>query len=250
MLVESICTPKPIFSPEVSVTMNKTILIADDNKSITDILAAYMKKAGYETVIALDGEEAMIKFKDSAPALVLLDVMMPKMDGFTVCKEIRRDSDTPIIMVTARSDDFDKIMGLEIGADDYIVKPFNPAEVVARIKAVLRRVDTGDEGSGKILRIQGLKIDIDGNEVELNAKKISLTKKEIDILWLLASNPNKVFSRDNLLSSIWGYEYLGDSRTVDTHITRLRAKLDDGITRNWDVKTIWGIGYKFEVENG
>lgn len=242
--------------------MAKHILIADDNDGIVDILKAYVAKEGFVPVIAYDGESAVNMFKEYAPVLILLDVMMPKKDGFEVCQEIRKTSNVPIIMITAKGEDADRIMGLDIGADDYIVKPFSPGEVMARIRAVLRRIDIPSEDKKDLIRYPGLEINISDYEVKINGQIVNLTKKEIEILWLLASNPSKVFSRDNLLNSVWGYEYFGDARTVDTHIKRLRAKI--GITGNfpdsdaktndrsedlsWDIKTIWGVGYKFEVK--
>ncbi len=221
------------------------ILIADDNKQITSILEEYTKKEGYIAISAFDGEEALDKFKSENPDIVLLDVMMPKKDGFQVCRDIRRNSNVPIIMITARGEDFEKIMGLEIGADDYIVKPFSPGEVMARVKAIMRRIDS-EEKTGREFIFENLKINLDDYSVYINGKAISLTKKEFEILWTLASNENKVFSRDNLLDSLWGHDYFGDNRTVDSHIKRLRAKLDQEKHINWDIKTIWGVGYKLE----
>lgn len=174
---------------------------------------------------------------------------MPKKDGFEVCHEIRQSSNVPIIMITAKGEDADRIMGLDIGADDYIVKPFSPGEVMARIRAILRRVDISGEEDKKIIRHPGLEINISDYEVKVNGYPVNLTKKEIEILWLLSTNAGKVFSRDNLLDSVWGYEYYGDARTVDTHIKRLRAKIDISDTSAWDIKTIWGVGYKFEVKH-
>jgi DNA-binding response OmpR family regulator len=188
-------------------------------------------------------------FTKYSPVLILLDVMMPQKDGFEVCKELRQNSNVPIIMITARGEDADRIMGLDIGADDYIVKPFSPGEVMARIRAVLRRIDLSDDEKENLIEHVGLKINISDFEVKLNDSIVNLTKKEIEILWLLASNPGKVFSRDSLLNSIWGYEYYGDTRTVDTHIKRLRSKLNITEDFKWDIKTIWGVGYKFEVQN-
>jgi two-component system response regulator ResD len=175
--------------------------------------------------------------------------MMPKKDGFEVCREIRKNSNVPIIMITAKGEDIDRIMGLDIGADDYIVKPFSPGEVMARIRAILRRLDIPEEKRKDLVRFPGLEINITDYEVKIDGHSVNLTKKEIEILWLLATNPGKVFSRDNLLNSVWGYEYFGDARTVDTHIKRLRAKIDVSETFNWDIKTIWGVGYKFEVNH-
>lgn len=228
--------------------MSKYLLIADDNEGILDILKTYVTKEGFFPIIAYDGEEAVKKFEEYKPILILLDVMMPKKDGFTVCREIRQNSNVPIIMVTAKGEDGDRIMGLDIGADDYIVKPFSPGEVMARIRAVLRRLDLSEE-QRDIINYPGLSINLSDYEVRISDKPINLTKKEIEIFWILASNPGKVFSRDNLLNSIWGYEYFGDARTVDTHIKRLRSKVNISEIDNWDIKTIWGVGYKFEVKH-
>lgn len=223
-----------------------TVLIADDNKQITSILEEYVKKEGYEVHVAGDGEEAIRLFQLLGPDIVLLDVMMPKIDGFEVCREIRKTSTTPVIMVTARGEDFEKIMGLDIGADDYIVKPFSPNEVMARIRAILRRIPSADQGSKQIFHHGNLTVDLDDYRVVLEEQPLSLTKKEIELLWTLATNKNKVFTRENLLNSLWGYDYFGDSRTVDSHIKRLRSKLDEYPHPSWDIKTIWGVGYKFE----
>jgi len=225
------------------------VLIADDNKQISSILAEYAKKEGYTPIVASDGGEAISKFREHNPEIILLDVMMPIMDGFEVCREIRKTSNVPIIMVTARGEDFEKIMGLDIGADDYIVKPFSPSEVMARVRAILRRIAKADDKSIQIFSFDNLKLNLDDYAVIIDNNNVSLTKKEIELLWTLATNKNKVFSRDNLLNSLWGYDYFGDSRTVDSHIKRLRAKLDEFQHDNWDVKTIWGVGYKFEVKN-
>ena len=221
-----------------------TILIADDNPQITSILVSYCKKEGYETIVATDGYDTLNKLTSDVD-LVLLDVMMPKLDGFSVCKEIRKDSNVPIIMVTARGEDYEKIMGLDIGADDYIVKPFSPLEVMARIKAVLRRLDPGS--TKHLLRIHNLSIDMRAYRVEIEHDEVSLTRKEIELLFTLASHPGVAFSRDQLLNQVWGYDYYGDSRTVDSHMTRLRSKLDYTTHPHWDLKTVWGIGYKFEI---
>lgn len=222
------------------------LLIVDDNKQITSILEEYAKKEGYNTLIALDGEQALELFEKENPDILLLDVMMPKKDGFTVVREIRRTSNIPIIMVTARGEDFERIMGLEIGADDYIVKPFSPGEVMARIKAVMRRIEREDT-TPKIFIYDNLIISLDDYSVIIGHEKLSLTKKEIEILWTLAT-VKKVFSRENLLDIIWGEDYFGDTRTVDSHIKRLRAKLGEYDHPSWDIKTIWGVGYKFEAD--
>jgi len=223
------------------------MLIADDNTAISSILAEYAKKDGFTTIIAKDGAGALRLFKDQSPDVILLDVMMPEIDGFEVCREIRKTSVVPIIMVTARGEDFEKIMGLDIGADDYIVKPFSPGEVMARVRAMLRRIEKISTVSINIYNISNLVINLDEYNVLVNDINIALTKKEIELLWTLTTNPNKVFSRDNLLNNLWGYDYYGDSRTVDSHIKRLRAKLDEQEHSGWDIKTIWGVGYKFEV---
>jgi DNA-binding response OmpR family regulator len=222
------------------------ILIADDNKQITSILEEYAKKEGYTPHVAYDGREALRLFEQVKPDVVLLDVMMPGIDGFEVCREIRKTSNVPVIMVTARGEDFERIMGLDIGADDYIVKPFSPGEVMARVRAVLRRLTRDEDAKKQVHIIDNLVIDLDNYEVKIDQNLVSLTKKEIEILWTLAKNKNKVFSRENLLNSLWGYDYFGDSRTVDSHIKRLRAKLDEFTHDTWEIKTIWGVGYKFE----
>ncbi len=229
--------------------MNK-ILIADDNKQITSILASYARKEGLEPVIALDGGEALKLFDEQEQDIVviLLDVMMPKLDGFEVCKRIRQHSPVPIIMVTARGEDYDKIMGLDIGADDYVLKPFSASEVMARVRAVLRRMQVQEQQKKKSFQISNLSIDLDKYAVQVGGENVSLTKKEIELLWTLAKNSTKVFSRDNLLDSIWGYDYVGESRTVDSHIKRMRAKLDKYEHPGWDIKTIWGVGYGFELK--
>ncbi len=231
----------------------QNILIADDNSDITKILSAYTAKEGFNPVIATNGEEALKLFSETSPVAVLLDVMMPKIDGYEVCRKIRSISNVPVILVTARGEDFERIMGLDIGADDYIVKPFSPSEVMARVRAVLRRMDTSvvsnNSSSGNYIKIDNLEINLDEYSLSIGGEKIVLTKKEIETMWTLAEYPNKVFTRDNLLDSLWGYDYDGDSRTVDSHIKRLRAKLDTVEHPKWRIKTIWGVGYKFDIEN-
>lgn len=223
------------------------MLIADDNEKISAILNGYAKKEGFETVLTQDGEETLQKFAEVHPHVILLDVMMPKLDGFAVCREIRRQSNVPVIMVTARGEDYERIMGLDVGADDYIVKPFSPGEVMARVRAVLRRVvEMPSEKSMRLFQYVNLLISLEDYSVTISGQHISLTKRETDVLWTLAFNHNKVFSRDNLLDSLWGYDYDGDPRTVDTHIKRLRSKLDAVPHPAWQIKTIWGVGYKFE----
>lgn len=225
------------------------ILIADDNKQITSILEQYAKKEGYITQVAYDGLSALELFQSFKPDIILLDVMMPRIDGFEVCREIRKNSSIPIIMITARGEDFEKIMGLDIGADDYIVKPFSPGEVMARARAVLRRISHTENLTQQIFTYSNLIVNLDDYTAAINDISIPLTKKELEILWTLVTNKNKVFSRDNLLNSLWGYDYFGDSRTVDSHIKRLRAKLETVQHDEWDIKTIWGVGYKFEEKN-
>ncbi len=228
----------------------RKILIADDNKQITTILSSYAKKEGLEPIIALDGAEALEKFsqQEQEISMVLLDVMMPKLDGFEVCRRLRKTSMVPIIMITARGEDYDKIMGLDIGADDYVIKPFSASEVMARVRAVLRRIQPQEPASKNSLSMDNLFINLDKYAVQIDGEEVPLTKKEIELLWTLAKNHTKVFSRDNLLDSIWGIDYFGDSRTVDSHIKRLRAKLDKYEHEKWDIKTIWGVGYRFEVK--
>ena len=225
------------------------MLIADDNRQITSILEEYAKSENYDVKIAYDGKAALEVYNKYSPDIVLLDVMMPLMDGFEVCREIRKNSNVPIIMITARGEDFERIMGLDIGADDYIVKPFSPGEVMARVRAIMRRLMTEDKKSNQVFSFDNLQINMEDYIVAINEKNVSLTKKETEILWTLATNRNKVFTRDNLLNSLWGYDYYGDNRTVDSHIKRLRSKLDEYEHENWEIKTIWGVGYKFEVNH-
>ena len=225
------------------------VLIADDNLQIVSILKEYCKKNNFNVTLAHDGEETLEKIRNNKFDIVLLDIMMPKKNGFDVCKEVRTFSNVPIIMITARGEDFERIMGLETGADDYIVKPFSPGEVIARIHAILRRVIPNENISQeKIFSYDNLTINLSDFTVKISDKNVSLTKKEIELLWLLSTNRNKVFTRENLLDSIWGYDYFGDSRTVDSHIKRLRAKLDNYEHESWNIKTIWGVGYKFDIQ--
>ncbi|MGI5822377.1 MAG: response regulator transcription factor [Dethiobacteria bacterium] len=223
------------------------MLIADDNRQIVAVLKAYAVKEGFTVTTAFDGTGALEKTRAGNFAIILLDVMMPGLDGFTVCREIRRQSSVPVIMITARGEDFERIMGLDIGADDYIVKPFSPAEVMARVRAVLRRVAQEDDTQAQIFTFGNLLINLDEYRTEIDGTRIPLTKKETEILWTLAINKDKVFTRDNLLNSLWGYDYAGDTRTVDSHIKRLRAKLEQVSHENWEIKTVWGVGYKFEA---
>jgi two-component system response regulator ResD len=221
------------------------ILVVDDDENIVELISLYLRKEGFTVIAARDGGEALRKIAEQDPDLVLLDIMMPVKDGWEVCREIRQHYRAAVIMLTARGEAYDKILGLELGADDYITKPFNPRELVARVKAVLRRSRRKNEG-GRQLHYRDLIIDLDEFAVSREGRPLSLTRKELELLWLLAGEPNRVFSREQLLSRIWGYDYTGDTRTVDTHIKRLRRKLGAG--EGWRIGTVWGVGYKFEVE--
>ena len=224
------------------------ILVADDDVNVHQSLNAYFRREGYQMLSAYNGEEALAFVRKYRPDIMLLDIMMPKKDGLMVCREARKDSNYPIIMLSAKGDEFDKLLGLELGADDYITKPFSPREVVARIKAVLRRIHELTESSkGSHLVAGNLDIDMSAFIVKLGDEVIPCTPKEIEILWTLAGNPGMVFSREHLLQSIWGYDFLGDTRAVDSHIKRIRAKLCRP-GNNWDIKTVWGVGYRFEME--
>lgn len=234
---------------EVFVMENKSkILIVDDEENICELVRLYIEKEGFDAVIANDGQEAVVKFNKEKPDLILLDIMLPIKDGWQVCREIRAQSKVPIIMLTAKGETFDKVLGLELGADDYVVKPFEPKELIARIRAVLRRsADSVDEKADEDeLSFDGLKINQSTYEVYIDDKKVEMPPKEFELLYFLAKNTNKVFTRDQLLDEIWGYEFFGDSRTVDVHIKRIREKLE-GENRTWALKTVWGVGYKFEV---
>lgn len=229
-------------------TKNK-VLIVDDEANICELIRLYVEKEGYNAIIATDGAKAVEKFMQEKPDMVLLDIMLPVKDGWQVCREIRAVNDTPIIMLTAKGETFDKVLGLELGADDYIVKPFEPKELVARMKAVLRRTEARtapQEESGNELVFDGLKIGRETYEIYLDGKKIEMPPKEFELLYFLARNKNKVYTRDQLLDEIWGYEFFGDSRTVDVHIKRIREKIESE-GKNWQLKTVWGVGYKFEV---
>lgn len=222
------------------------ILIVDDDANITELIRLYLDKEGFLTTCALNGKIALDKFNSENPSLIILDIMMPEMDGWQVCREIRRTSNVPIIMLTAKGETFDKVLGLELGADDYMVKPFETKELVARVKAVLRRFETKDSDSRKEISYTNLSVNLSNYELKLNGKIIEIPPKELELLYFLASNPNRVFTREQLLEEVWGFDYFGDSRTVDVHIKRLREKLE-GVEGNWQLKTVWGVGYKFEV---
>lgn len=224
------------------------ILVVDDDINICELLRLYIEKEGYEVIIANDGGQAVAKFKDGKPDLVLLDIMLPVFDGWEVCREIRKISQCPIIMLTAKGEVFDKVLGLELGADDYVVKPFENKEIVARIKAVLRRTGVEHRAEAvKEVRFDKLVINLTNYELKVNGVQIDTPPKEMELIFHLASNPNRVFTRDQLLDEVWGFDYYGDSRTVDVHVKRLREKLE-GVSDKWALKTVWGVGYKFETK--
>lgn len=225
---------------------NGKILIVDDDTNICELLRLYIEKEGFSTVIAYDGEQAISLFNQEQPNLILLDIMLPKLDGWQVCREIRKTSDCPIIMITAKGEVFDKILGLELGADDYVVKPFEAKEVVARVRAVLRRMGPSEEAV-KQVNWDKLSINLTNYELKVDGETVDTPPKEMELLYHLASNPNKVYTRDQLLDQVWGFEYYGDSRTVDVHVKRIREKID-GVSDKWELRTVWGVGYKFEVK--
>lgn len=227
---------------------NQKILIVDDDQNICELLRLYLAKEGYETLIAHDGEKALELFEQNKPNMVLLDVMMPRMDGWEVCRRIRAQANTPIIMLTAKGETFDKVLGLELGADDYVVKPFDSKEVVARIKAVLRRCNPEESGKEGVIQFENLSLDMSRYELKVKGKVVEAPPKELELLAYLAGHPNRVFTRDQLLDEVWGFEYYGDSRTIDVHIKRLREKLE-GASEQWCLKTVWGVGYKFEAKD-
>ncbi len=222
------------------------ILIVDDDKNISELLRIFLDKEGYETVAAFNGEEALEVFNIEHPNLILLDIMLPKIDGRQVCREIRKISDTPIIMLTAKGETFDKVLGLDLGADDYIVKPFDSKEVVARVKAVLRRFHPAISDIREI-KYDKLNVSLSNYVMIVNGTQVDTPPKELELIFHLASNPNRVFTRNQLLDEVWGFDYYGDSRTVDVHIKRLREKLE-GVSDKWSLKTVWGVGYKFETK--
>ncbi len=229
---------------------NTKILIVDDERNICELIRLYVEKEGFKAITAYDGDEALMKFNAENPDIVLLDIMLPKKDGWQVCREIRSKSNTPVIMLTAKGELFDKVLGLELGADDYIIKPFEPKELIARIKAVLRRCQYSntEKDSPEQLKFDGLTINRETYDVFLDGTKLELPPKEFELLYFLARNSGKVFTRDQLLNEIWGYEFFGDSRTVDVHIKRIREKIEnDTASRPWQLKTVWGVGYKFEI---
>ena len=227
---------------------NKKILVVDDDVNICELLRLYLEKDGFECVVANDGSEALKCEQIHKPDLILLDIMLPKLDGWQVCREIRKTSNVPIIMLTAKGETFDKVLGLELGADDYVTKPFETKEVVARIKAVLRRTGENEKTENiKEVRYDKLRINITNYELVVDGVQIDTPPKELELIYHLASNPNRVYTRDQLLDEVWGFDYYGDSRTVDVHVKRLREKLE-GVSDKWSLKTVWGVGYKFEVK--
>ena len=226
------------------------ILIVDDDVNICELLRLYLEKEGFVTSVVNNGSEAIDAFNTASPDLVLLDIMLPGLDGWQICREIRKTSATPIIMLTAKGEIFDKVLGLELGADDYIVKPFEPKEVIARIKAVLRRsapLQTSQQETNKIVTYDKLSINLTNYELKINGEYVDAPPKELELIYHLASNPNRVYTRDQLSDEVWGFEYYGNSRTVDVHVKRLREKLE-GVSDQWELRTIWGVGYKFDTK--
>ena len=224
------------------------ILVVDYDLNICELLRLYLEKEGYTVVIANDGQTALEMFREESPALVLLDIMLPKLDGWQVCREIRKFSDARIIMLTAKGEVFDRVLGLELGADDYVVKPFDAKEVIARIKAVLRRSASGSTEETKEVHYENLSINLTNYEMKVGGVHINTPPKELELIYHLAKNPNRVFTRDQLLDEVWGFDYYGDSRTVDVHIKRLREKLA-GASDKWELRTVWGVGYRFETKD-
>lgn len=227
---------------------NEKILVVDDDVNICELLRLYLEKEGYTVSIVNDGESAVKSFGEIQPDLMLLDIMLPRLDGWQVCREVRKFSGKPIIMLTAKGETFDKVLGLELGADDYVVKPFDAKEVVARVKAVLRRSAGGPATDIKQVEYDKLKINLTNYELWVDGKRIDTPPKELELIYHLASNPNRVFTRDQLLDEVWGFDYYGDSRTVDVHVKRLREKLE-GVSDKWELKTVWSVGYKFETKD-
>ena len=229
----------------VSMNTGKKVLVVDDDINICELVRLYLEKEGYEISVCYDGRKAVEVFKDQTPDIVILDIMLPGMDGWQVCREIRRLSAIPIIMLSAKDETFNKVLGLELGADDYVVKPFEPKELVARIRAVLRRYDRREEAPEQLV-FPGLLINKSTYSVKVSGNDLDLPPKELELLYFLASNPNKVFTREQLLENVWGFDFYGDTRTVDVHVKRLREKIETEEFK-WSIKTVWGVGYKFEV---
>ena len=224
------------------------ILVVDDDTNICELLRLYLEKEGYEVSLAHNGADAVTAFKELSPSLMLLDIMLPVLDGWQVCREVRKFSDKPIIMLTAKGETFDKVLGFELGADDYVVKPFDAKEVMARVKAVLSRSGSVAQTDIKEVRYDKLSINLTNYELRVDNKKIDTPPKELELIYHLASNPNRVFTRDQLLDEVWGFDYYGDSRTVDVHVKRLREKLE-GVSDKWELKTVWSVGYKFDSKD-
>lgn len=224
------------------------ILVVDDDNNICELLRLYLEKEGYEVTIAHNGGDAVKLFQEISPNLMLLDIMLPVLDGWQVCREIRKFSDSPIIMLTAKGETFDKVLGFELGADDYVVKPFDTKEVMARVKAVLRRSGTTADTAVKEVRFDKLIINLTNYELIVDGQRVDTPPKELELIYHLASNPNRVFTRDQLLDEVWGFDYYGDSRTVDVHVKRLRGKLE-GVSDKWELKTVWSVGYKFATKD-
>ena len=237
----------------------KKVLVVDDDPNIVEVLRLYFDKDGFAVISCLSGDKALETFQTSQPDLVVLDLMLPGKDGYDICREIRKTSDVPIIMLTARTDTLDKVVGLELGADDYVQKPFEPKELLARVKAVLRRSDKRDSApaqssdakeNNEVIAYDGFTVDMARYVVTVDGKEIDIPPKELELLFFLASHPNRVFSREQLLENVWGYDFYGESRTVDVHIKRIREKLErPNVTTNWVIKTVWGVGYKFETSS-
>ncbi len=226
---------------------NAKILVVDDDINISELLRLYFEKDGFSVVTCGDGVNALELYKTETPNLILLDIMLPGFDGWQVCRQIRKESNVPIIMITAKGETFDKILGLELGADDYVTKPFDAKEVIARVKAVLRRTECGENEKNEQVVFDKLTINLSNYELIVNGVTIDTPPKELELIYHLASNPNRVYTRDQLLDEVWGFDYYGDSRTVDVHVKRLREKLE-GVSEKWSLKTVWGVGYKFEVK--
>ena len=223
------------------------VLVADDDINIVKLIKLYLEKEDFSVCTASNGTEALEVYKRENPSIIVLDIMMPELDGNGVCREIRKTSDVPIIMLTAKGETFDKVLSLELGADDYIVKPFEPKELIARIKAILRRSEAkSGQSTEKVVKFDKLEVNLSNYELKLDNNILEIPPKELELLYFLVSNPNRVFTREQLLEEVWGFDYFGDSRTVDVHIKRLREKLEN-VTANWQLKTVWGVGYKFEA---
>ena len=237
-----------IFPGREFIMATEKILVVDDDTNICELLRLYLEKEGYDVVIANNGADAVKVFQEQTPSLMLLDIMLPVLDGWQVCREVRKFSDKPIIMLTAKGETFDKVLGFELGADDYVVKPFDAKEVIARVKAVLRRSGAGAAAGIKEVSFDKLVINLTNYELRVDGKKVDTPPKELELIYHLASNPNRVFTRDQLLDEVWGFDYYGDSRTVDVHVKRLREKLE-GVSEKWELKTVWSVGYMFDTKD-